>query len=97
MSEPELGPAVSGAVSALINAYKNAGFILENIKEQRRARGASCPSDDLEDALQEGHREIEKISARGIQRFSAGFEQGDGKLPSGKYRAIPGLFILIVD
>jgi hypothetical protein len=79
MSEAEVGPAVTGAVTALIAAYKTAGSIVDNIKEQRKARGALPPSDELEDALQEGHWEIEKIQAQGIQRFGAAYEQGDGE------------------
>jgi aconitase B len=79
MSDPELGPAVMGAVAALVGAYKNAGSIVENLKEQRKSRGALAPPDELEEALQEGHWEIEKIQAQGIQRFGSAFEQGDGE------------------
>ncbi|ETI25478.1 hypothetical protein G647_02251 [Cladophialophora carrionii CBS 160.54] len=89
MSEAELGPAVLGAVTALIAAYKNAGSIVDNIKEQRKARGAPPPSDELEEALQEGHWEIEKIQAQGVQRFGAAYEQGDDIA----YRALRDLTI----
>ena len=78
MSNPELGPAVVGAVTALVAAYKHAGSIVDNIKEQRKVKGALPPSDELEEALQEGHWEIEKIQAQGVQKFGAAFEQGDG-------------------
>jgi hypothetical protein len=79
MSDGDLAPAVIGAVRALVAAYKNAGSIVENIKEQRKARGASSPPDELEEALQEGHCEIEKIQTKGVQRFHTTFEQGDGQ------------------
>jgi hypothetical protein len=79
MTSSDLGPAVMSAVKALVAAYKNAGSIVENIKEQRAARGASPPCDELEEALQEGHWEIENIQAKGVQRFGAAFEQGDGQ------------------
>ena len=79
MTEADLGPAVIGAVNALVAAYKYAGSIVENIKEQRKARGASPPNDALEESLQEGHWEIEKITAQGVQRFGSGFERGDGQ------------------
>ena len=80
MSSPEPGPVVMSAVIALIAAYKDAGSIVENIKEQRRARGNPLPSDELEETLHEGCREIEKIQAHGVQKFGAAFEQGDGSL-----------------
>ncbi|KAH0839158.1 hypothetical protein AYO21_05578 [Fonsecaea monophora] len=83
MSGTELGIAVIGAVVALITAYKDAGSIVENIKESRKAKGASPPSLALEESLQEGHQEIEKITAKGIQRFGSSFEQGDGEHHSG--------------
>ncbi|KIW66096.1 hypothetical protein PV04_08300 [Phialophora macrospora] len=89
MSEAGLGPAVVGAVTALIAAYKNAGSIVDNIKEQRKARGALPPSDELEEAIQEGHWEIEKIQAHGVQRFGAAYEQGDDIA----YRALRDLTI----
>ncbi|KIW93843.1 uncharacterized protein Z519_05158 [Cladophialophora bantiana CBS 173.52] len=77
MSGAEIGIAVIGAVAALITAYKDAGAIVENIKERRKAKGALPPSVALEESLQEGHQEIEKITAKGIQRFGPTFEQGD--------------------
>jgi hypothetical protein len=79
MSGIEIGIAVVGAVAALITAYKDAGGIVGNIKERRKARGALPPSIALERSLQEGQQEIEKIAAQGIQRFGSEFEQGDGK------------------
>ena len=79
MSDPELGPAVIGAVTALVASYKNAGFIVENIKKQRKARGAQPPPDQLQEALQEGYWEIEKIQAQGEQKFGTAFAQGDGQ------------------
>ncbi len=78
MSSSEPGPVVMSAVTALVAAYKDAGAIVENIKEQRKARGALSPSDELEEVLQEGCWEIEKIQTHGLQRFGAAFEQGDG-------------------
>ncbi|OQU99457.1 hypothetical protein CLAIMM_05088 [Cladophialophora immunda] len=77
MSGAEIGIAVIGAVAALITAYKDAGAIVENIKERRKAKGALPPSVALEESIQEGHQEIEKITAKGIQRFGPTFEQGD--------------------
>lgn len=79
MSGAEIGIAVIGAVAALITAYRDAGSIVENIKERRKARGTLPPSVALEESLQEGHHEIEKITAKGIQRFGKEFEQGDGE------------------
>ncbi len=78
MSGIEIGIAVVGAVAALITAYKDAGGIVGNIKERRRAKGALPPSIALEQSLQEGQEEIERITAKGIQRFGTEFEQGDG-------------------
>ncbi|KIX03431.1 uncharacterized protein Z518_06983 [Rhinocladiella mackenziei CBS 650.93] len=77
MSGAEIGIAVIGAVAALITAYRDAGTIVENIKERRKAKGALPPSVALEESIQEGHQEIEKITAKGIQRFGSDFEQGD--------------------
>ncbi|KIX99711.1 uncharacterized protein Z520_04347 [Fonsecaea multimorphosa CBS 102226] len=77
MSGAEIGIAVIGAVAALITAYKDAGAIVENIKERRKAKGALPPSVALEESIQEGHQEIEKITAKGIRRFGPTFEQGD--------------------
>ena len=79
MSGAEIGIAVIGAVAALITAYRDAGSIVENIKERRKAKGALPPSVALEESLEEGHQEIEKITAKGVQRFGTDFEQGDGK------------------
>jgi len=79
MSGAEIGIAVIGAVAALITAYKDAGSIVENIKERRKARGALPPSVALEQSIHEGHQEIEKIASQGVQRFGTDFEQGDGK------------------
>lgn len=79
MSGAEIGIAVIGAVAALISAYKDAGSIVENIKERRRVKGALQPSVALEQSIQEGHQEIEKITAKGIQRFGSDFEHGDGE------------------
>lgn len=79
MSGPEPSPAVVSAVTALVAAYKNASSIVDYIKDQRKANGAVPPTDELEEALQEGQWEIEKIQAQGVQRFGPAFEQGDGK------------------
>jgi len=77
MSGIEIGIAVVGAVAALITAYKDAGGIVGNIKDRRKAKGALPPSIALEQSLQEGQEEIERITAKGIQRFGTEFEQGD--------------------
>ncbi|KAK5204711.1 hypothetical protein LTR41_009567 [Exophiala xenobiotica] len=77
MSGIEIGIAVVGAVAALITAYKDAGGIVGNIKDRRKAKGALPPSIALEQSLQEGQEEIERIAAKGIQRFGTEFEQGD--------------------
>ncbi|EHY53711.1 hypothetical protein HRR83_003926 [Exophiala dermatitidis] len=77
MSGVEIGIAVIGAVAALVTAYKDAGGIVAKIKERRNARGALPPSVALEESLDEGHQEIERITAKGIKRFGADFEQGD--------------------
>lgn len=79
MSGVEIGIAVIGAVAALVTAYKDAGGIVAKIKERRNARGALPPSVALEESLDEGHQEIERITAKGIKRFGADFEQGDGE------------------
>ncbi|KAJ9610756.1 hypothetical protein H2200_005533 [Cladophialophora chaetospira] len=73
MSGSEPGPAVTGAVTALVAAYKHASSIVDNIKEQRKARGALPPNDELEEALQDGQWEIEKIQAQGVQRFDMAY------------------------
>ncbi|KAK4943552.1 hypothetical protein LTR10_016846 [Elasticomyces elasticus] len=77
MSGIEIGIAVVGAVAALITAYKDGGSIVNNIKARRKAKGALPPSVALEESLQEGQEEIERIAAKGIQRFGTEFEQGD--------------------
>ncbi|EXJ86804.1 hypothetical protein A1O3_03758 [Capronia epimyces CBS 606.96] len=77
MSGVEIGIAVIGAVAALITAYKDAGGIVRNIKERRKARGGLPPSVALQESLDEGYQEIEKITAKGVKRFGSGFEQGD--------------------
>lgn len=79
MSGIEIGIAVVGAVAALITAYKDGGSIVGSIKERRKAKGALPPSVALEESLQEGQEEIERIAAKGIQRFGTEFEQGDGR------------------
>lgn len=79
MSGVEIGIAVIGAVAALVTAYRDAGGIVQSIKERRKAKGALPPSIALQESLEEGHQEIEKITAKGIQRFGTGFEQGDGE------------------
>ncbi|OAP56454.1 hypothetical protein AYL99_09633 [Fonsecaea erecta] len=91
MSGAEIGVAVVEAAAALVTAYKDAGAIVENIKEKRRAKGALPPSVALEEALREGYEEIEKITAKGIQRFGQPFEQGDDIA----YRALQSLTIEI--
>ena len=80
MSETDSDPSVSGAVTALLAAYKNASSIVESIKKQCKASGIPAPSDALEESLQEGYWEIEKIEAQGMRRFGAAFEKGDGRL-----------------
>ncbi|KAK6366467.1 uncharacterized protein PV06_02548 [Exophiala oligosperma] len=77
MSGVEIGIAVVGAIAALITAYKDAGGIVGNIKARRKAKGALPPSFALEESLKEGQEEIERITAKGIQRFGTDFEQGD--------------------
>lgn len=82
MSGVEIGIAVVGAIAALITAYKDAGGIVGNIKARRKAKGALPPSFALEESLKEGQEEIERITAKGIQRFGTDFEQGDGEYTS---------------
>jgi len=78
MSGLEIGLAVVGAIAALITAYKDAGSIVENIKEKRKARGALPPTIELEESINKGREEIESITNFGRQRLGPSFEQGDG-------------------
>jgi hypothetical protein len=78
MSEAETSPFVAEAVDALIAAYDNAADLIENIKEKRKVRRAPPLDDALEEAVQDGHFEIQNIQARGVRKYGASFEQGDG-------------------
>ena len=76
--------AIVSCVAGLIEAIDAGHRIVKQIKERRkahRADGALPPSDELEQTLEEGKNNIQKLVEKGNKRFGTEFEEGDGTTP----------------
>lgn len=73
--------AIVSCVAGLIQAYDSGTRIVRQIKARRQAHGALPPSDLLEQSIEQGKREIQKVVEDGKQRFGPSFEEGDGESP----------------
>jgi hypothetical protein len=71
--------AIVSCVAGLIQAYDAGSRIVKQIKARRQAHDALPPSDLLEESIEKGKREIEKVVADGNQRFGPSFEEGDSR------------------
>ena len=66
--------AIIGCVAGLIQAYEAASKIVSTIKRKRRERLAPPPSEFLEDAIEEGKRDVQRLLDKGQRRFGPAFQ-----------------------
>jgi len=71
--------AVVSCVAGLIQAYDAGTRVIGQIKKRRQARGALPPSDLLEESVQDGREELQKLVEKGSKRYNISYENADGR------------------
>ena len=71
--------AIINCVAAVVSAFKDGAFIVQQIKEKRHARKALPPTTLLEESLRKGSQAVEEAKEDGIQKFGSEFAIGDSK------------------